>query len=119
MIPLINTPSVDVPVPAAAVQPQTAAAPAREYENARLQIRLASGGKPYVTTLPSESSEHPEHRPTDNRTNTSSTQRTTRSRRIPCWPNTRGGRRYGQVLYALPKVCDSCFGFLITKLIDL
>ena len=40
--------------PAVSAAPKTAG---RDYPETRLQIRMASGGQPYTTTLPSDSSE--------------------------------------------------------------
>jgi hypothetical protein len=42
--------------PAAAAAPATTSVPGREFKETRLQIRLASGGQPLTTTLPSDSS---------------------------------------------------------------
>ena len=36
--------------------PATASVPGREFKETRLQIRLASGGQPLTTTLPSDAS---------------------------------------------------------------
>ena len=45
------------PAPAAAAAaPATSSIPGREFKETRLQIRLASGGQPLTTTLPSDSS---------------------------------------------------------------
>ena len=43
-------------VAAAAPAPATSSIPGREFKETRLQIRLASGGQPLTTTLPSGSS---------------------------------------------------------------
>lgn len=40
----------------AAAAPATSSIPGREFKETRLQIRLASGGQPLTTTLPSDSS---------------------------------------------------------------
>jgi hypothetical protein len=42
--------------PAAAAPATTTSLPGREFKETRLQIRLASGGQPLTTTLPSDSS---------------------------------------------------------------
>jgi UBX domain-containing protein 1/4 len=41
---------------AAPAAPATTSIPGREFKETRLQIRLASGGQPLTTTLPSDSS---------------------------------------------------------------
>ena len=46
--------SSSAPAAAAPTAPKTAG---RDYPETRLQIRMASGGQPYTTTLPSDSSE--------------------------------------------------------------
>ncbi|KAG9313198.1 ubiquitin-related domain-containing protein, partial [Chiua virens] len=49
-------PIVDVPVPApASASTLNSGVAGKDFKDTRLQIRLASGGTPYVTTLPSES----------------------------------------------------------------
>ena len=51
-----STPSAPTTSPAAAVA-STSGIAGRDYPQTRLQIRMASGGQPYTTTLPSDSSE--------------------------------------------------------------
>ncbi|OCH87525.1 hypothetical protein OBBRIDRAFT_796127 [Obba rivulosa] len=46
-----SVPGSSAPAPAAAAAPKPAG---KDYPETRLQIRLASGGQPYTTTLPSE-----------------------------------------------------------------
>jgi hypothetical protein len=49
--------TTSAPAPAvAAAAPATSSIPGREFKETRLQIRLASGGQPLTTTLPSDSS---------------------------------------------------------------
>ncbi|THH07966.1 hypothetical protein EW145_g3034 [Phellinidium pouzarii] len=48
-VPVVATPAAPAPTSG------TASVAGRDYKETRLQIRLTSGGKPYVTTLPSES----------------------------------------------------------------
>jgi hypothetical protein len=49
--------AASAPAPAvAAAAPATSSIPGREFKETRLQIRLASGGQPLTTTLPSVSS---------------------------------------------------------------
>lgn len=48
--------TTSAPAPAvAAAAPATSSTPGREFKETRLQIRLASGGQPLTTTLPSDS----------------------------------------------------------------
>ena len=54
--PVIDTPAASsIPSTAAATSSSSATA-GKDFKDTRLQIRLASGGAPYTTTLPSESS---------------------------------------------------------------
>ena len=50
-----ETATAATPVPAAAAA-STSGVAGKDYPQTRLQIRLASGGQPYTTTLPSDSS---------------------------------------------------------------
>lgn len=50
--------SSTAPAPAAASTAPKAAG--KDYPETRLQIRMASGGQPYTTTLPSDSSAYPD-----------------------------------------------------------
>ena len=54
----LNAEAAAVPSTSAAATPQTAVA-GKDYKETRLQIRLATGGQPYTTTLPSDASELP------------------------------------------------------------
>ncbi|EMD38961.1 hypothetical protein CERSUDRAFT_112675 [Gelatoporia subvermispora B] len=47
-------PGSSAPAPAAAAAPSAPKPAGKDYPETRLQIRLASGGQPYTTTLPSE-----------------------------------------------------------------
>jgi len=47
--------ATSAPAPAPAAAPATSSIPGREFKETRLQIRLASGGQPLTTTLPSDS----------------------------------------------------------------
>jgi hypothetical protein len=49
-------PPAGTSAPSAAPVTVTASVPGREFKETRLQIRLASGGQPLTTTLPSDSS---------------------------------------------------------------
>jgi hypothetical protein len=54
--PAATTTTTTTSAPAPAAVPATSSLPGREFKETRLQIRLASGGQPLTTTLPSDSS---------------------------------------------------------------
>ncbi|KAF9233843.1 ubiquitin-related domain-containing protein [Melanogaster broomeanus] len=55
--PIVDTPGTSAPssAPAAAASSSSSGVSGKDFRDTRLQIRLASGGAPYTTTLPSDS----------------------------------------------------------------
>ena len=53
--PIVDTDTATTTSPAAAASVAASRGAGRDYPETRLQIRLASGGQPYTTTLPSDS----------------------------------------------------------------
>jgi hypothetical protein len=114
------TTSVPAPAPAAAASaPATTSIPGREFKETRLQIRLASGGQPLTTTLPSNSSCVP-YCIVSERFNLALIDchvvrsfvrsggfflvSSARSGRVCCWSVFDGGCRYRHVHSAIPSV---------------
>lgn len=60
--PVIDNPAASgIPPPAAVTSSSSSTVAGKDFKDTRLQIRLASGGAPYTTTLPSESSTFSAH----------------------------------------------------------
>ena len=98
--------STSLTTPVSATTAASSGTAGRDYKDTRLQIRLASGGQPYTTTLPSDSSVYPKNIfPRGTNFVTSTAFSVAWCGGIRCRPNSFSGRRDSNLYPVIPSVC--------------